>query len=517
MAFSYVFTLFMFFGSLFGAGNDLLDYVPAEAYWKFEATPLTFEKMADEVLLADPAAAVNLARVFEKSAGADRDRLALALIDQGESARAELDRLSRSADAELAARANACLQAIDKAPKAQGVRRLMAIRTLGALGKNQAIPLLQPLLKSKEPFVSEYAAEAIASLQAKPPPTRPTAPGRDLDIWRAPSDCRAVAHIAPTVTAPELADRVLGAMTMPRGMDRADAIDGLTFSLVEIADRFGNMRFDSITLAGSADLGENAGYVLAVLRGRYDHATVNRTLSDYQTAFNDFAGGRIYVPGGMAIYAPSDDLLIFAASPRGASPAQAVITAARSAPASRPATTPAAVDPKSIPLTRPCRTEPDGSQLGDSADMVSLIALVDTTQPVWVVARGSEAWHKFPILAGLQTLTLTGRPTHDTPLELKVDARLTDAAAARDAAAALTALLPPKAPAPSTQAGTADMQASSSPSPLLDALSAALAAKALNVDADRVNDTATFTLTRADIMRLLLASLDRSRLPKERN
>ncbi len=207
MAFSYVFTLFMFLGGLFGSGNDLLDYIPAEAYWRLKSVQMTYANMADEARSADPAAAVNLARVFETSSGEDRDRLALALIDQGESARAELDRLSRSADADLAARAKACLAAIDQAPKARAVRRLMAIRTLGGLGKKDAIPLLQPLLNSKEPFVAAYATEAIASLDGKPAPLRSFPPALKGDVWRLPGECRAVAQIAPKVTGPELADR----------------------------------------------------------------------------------------------------------------------------------------------------------------------------------------------------------------------------------------------------------------------------------------------------------------------
>jgi hypothetical protein len=515
MAFSYVFTLFMFFGGLFGAGNDLLDYIPAEAYWKLKAAQLTFASMADEVRLADPAAAVNLARAFESSTGADRDRLALALIDQGESARPELDRLARSADAELAARAKDCIEAINKAPKERGVRRLMAIRTLGGLGKNEAIPLLQPLLKSREPFVAAYAAEAIASLEGKPALLRPLPPALKDDIWRLPADCRAVAQIAPKVFGPEMADRVLTVMKLPQGVDRDEAIAGLTFTLAQIADHFGDVRFDGITLGGSGDLNENAGYLIAILRGQYDHATVNRILSDDHTPFNDFADGRIYVPGGMARFAPSDNLLIFAASPNGTPPVQAVVAAARSAPATQPATTQTADGNLSgPPTTNPAPNEPDAnSQLQASADMVKLIGSVDTTQPVWLAVKSGEAWRNIPGLAGLETLTLTGRPTRDTPLELHLEAKLADAAAARDAAA-VTGLLP-QPPGANRQGGAAEPPASASP--ILDALYAALAVKTLNVEGDRVHAAATVTLTRAGVLRLMLSGMDRPREHKAEN
>jgi hypothetical protein len=512
MAFSYVFTLFMFFGGLFGAGNDLLDYIPAEAYWKLKATPMTYSSMADEVRLADPAAAVNLAKAFENSTGADRDRLALVLIDQGEAARAELDRLSRSADTDLAARARTCIVAMDKAPKERSVRRLMAIRTLGALGKKDAIPLLQPLMKSREPFMAAYAAEAIATLEGKPALLRPLPPALKDDIWRLPADCRAVAQVAPKVFSPEVADSVLTVMTLPQELDRNDAIAGLTFTLVQIADRFGNVRFDGITLAASGDLAENAGYFIAILRGHYDHATVNRILSDDRTPFNEFPGGRIYVPGGMAIFAPADDLLIFAAGPRGTPPVQAVITATQSVPATQSAKTKTAAEHGSqLPSTNPAPTETDAnSQLAASADMVKLIASVDTTQPVWLAVKSGDAWRNLRGLAPLETLTLTGRPARDTPLELHLEARLSNEGAARDVPTAVMALLP-RPPGANPQAGAAEQPASSLP--MLDALNVALAVKTMEVDGDRVHAVATFTMTRAGILRLLLTTMDR---PRER-
>ncbi len=148
-------------------------------------------------------------------------------------------------------------------------------------------------------------------------------------------------------------------MNLPAGMDRADATDGLTFTLVQIADRFGDMRFDGITAGALGDLGGNAGYLIAIMRGYYDHVTVNRVLSDAKTPFNDFPGGRIYVPGGMAIYAPCDDLLIFAASPTGTPPVQAVITTAGSAAATA---SPVVKGARPAPGNEPC-TECGGGQL----------------------------------------------------------------------------------------------------------------------------------------------------------
>ena len=296
-------------------------------------------------------------------------------------------------------------------------------------------------------------------------------------------------------------------MNLPQGMDRSEAIDGLTFTLVQIADRFGNIRFDGITLAGSQDLSENAGYVLAILRGHYDHATLNRTLSDDNTPFNEFAGSRIYVPGSIAIYAPSDDTLIFAASPKGTPPVQAVITAARPAPTSQPATkgTAGEENGRARP-TGPAPDEPVDPRLETSADMVSLITSLDTTQPLWLAVKAVGGRRSVPGLAALDRLTLNGRPARDTPLELHLEAKLADPAAAKGAAAAITALLPPKTPGATTQALAGERPASS---PLVDTITAALAVKAVNVDGDRVTAAATFTLTRADILRMLLTSMDR--------
>ena len=73
----------------------------------------------------------------------------------------------------------------------------MAIRTLGEAKAADAIPTLQALLTSKEPFVAEYAARTPAEIQKRPLPAIPRQPISD-DLKILPPDTGIVGHFSGT-------------------------------------------------------------------------------------------------------------------------------------------------------------------------------------------------------------------------------------------------------------------------------------------------------------------------------
>src|SRR5207253_10196799 len=97
-----------------GGANDLLDMVHTDSYWKAKQVTVSVEQLIADATAGAPA----------------------------------------NADAAT--------------PQAASVRRLMAIRTLGEMKKDEGLATLQSLVDSKEPFVGDYAKSAIASIQGKP-------------------------------------------------------------------------------------------------------------------------------------------------------------------------------------------------------------------------------------------------------------------------------------------------------------------------------------------------------------
>src|SRR2546421_8733531 len=105
-------SFFLLFTMLLGgaSGNDLLDLIPTDSYWKSKEVELT----APNIMV-------------------------------------ELNSIKA-----------------DDTSKATAVRRLMAIRALGELKSADALPSLKTQLDSKEMFVADYAQRAIDAIESKP-------------------------------------------------------------------------------------------------------------------------------------------------------------------------------------------------------------------------------------------------------------------------------------------------------------------------------------------------------------
>lgn len=261
-----------------GGGNDLLDYMPTDAYWRIKGVAVTVERMVAE----------------------------LATGETGERA------------------------------EAKAVRRLMALRTLGELKKAEALPALRPLLESKGLFVADYARQAIAAIEGKPSARpRPT----EADLWKdlclLPARCGIVAQARPPAGGPVAFEKALkdAASMLPPELDRGAALDEWTKTLLAVAERVGNVRLDCVTFGVAENLGDRSGFFIAVGRGLYDAEALRAALRQSgATAIQSDGMDVLAFPMGnhLAFIPCSNDRLVYAVGPtEGEIPTKGLVAAIR--------------------------------------------------------------------------------------------------------------------------------------------------------------------------------------------
>ena len=198
-----------------GGGNDLLDYMPADAYWRIKGVTVTVERMVAELATAEP----------------------------GDGA------------------------------QAKAVRRLMALRALGELKEAEALPALRPLLESKDLFVADYARQAIAAIEGKPSVRpRPAEAALWKDLCLLPARCSIVGQARPPAGGPVAFDKLLkdAETVLPPMPDPGAALHEWAKVLVTVAERVGNVRLDGATVGVGEKPGDRTGSLVAIGRGLYD-------------------------------------------------------------------------------------------------------------------------------------------------------------------------------------------------------------------------------------------------------
>lgn len=243
-----------------GPGNDLLSFIPTDAYWKAKDVQVTPANMMLELNSIKP----------------------------------------------------------DDTTKPIAVRRLMAIRALGELKSADAINSLNSQLDSKQMFVADYAQRAIDSIQGKPPKAdyllSPAAMKKDL--YMLPDQCAAVGQIRfRPGGAIDLKKLLPQNPDDPSAADQKSKVDDFVSGLIQAAESTGNVRIDGLTIALSDAIGPNQGFFVMFIRGQYDHKAAidtiksnmpnSKTVGDLEFLTNDQFG----------VCAPSDDLFIMASGP----------------------------------------------------------------------------------------------------------------------------------------------------------------------------------------------------------
>jgi hypothetical protein len=180
-----------------------------------------------------------------------------------------------------------------------------------------------------------------------------------------------------------------------------------------MAERNGDIRFESVTFALANQVGGNTGWGVIVFRGAYDSAALSAAMPQYMKP-RDVNGTKVFlnrVGTNFAVIPASDQRLIFIAGAR----------------------------PDLLPIESITRAIKTGK--GNFADDIALNKItrtVDTDSPLWAAVDVGDCYRQAPVLANMQSLALVG--THNGKgLALRALGACADAQQAQSASGALSA------------------------------------------------------------------------------
>jgi hypothetical protein len=230
--------------------------------------------------------------------------------------------------------------------------------------------------------VADYAARALALIEGKPLPVRgASAEALKVDLSLLPANCGAVAQVSFAGAGVVSIDQVAKDVPMPPGQDRGAMLDAMAAGVIGVAEQVGNVRIEAVTLGVADDVGEREGFVVAVVRGRWDADAVRAYVRPMFPTWKDVDGVEVAMPHRTAALAmPSDDRLIAMAGPTEEKmPVKAVLASARA----------------------------NKGPLMTNAEMAKLIGAVDPRAAAWAVCRVTPAYRAAPVLGQFETLSMT--------------------------------------------------------------------------------------------------------------
>jgi HEAT repeat protein len=182
-----------------------------------------------------------------------------------------IDQLRKAADgpdAEIADRAETLIKQLSGGLFTTAERRLMAIRTLGELKQREALPHLEKLLESKEPFIAEYSTAAIAAIEGKSfKRPRPTQKQRDEDLYLMPKECVFVLQAGADERINISWDQILRLLAqIPNGQERNAAVAKYEKAFRTLLGRAGNVRIDLATVCVAGQIFADNGLCRRALR-----------------------------------------------------------------------------------------------------------------------------------------------------------------------------------------------------------------------------------------------------------
>ncbi len=402
-----------------GGGADLLDYIPTDVFWRDQNTAVTVDDMA-AALKTEPVADASDS-ISNLGASDPQARLAAVekLMKLGPGVIPQLREAESSPSAEVAQRAHAIAAELAAAKKKNDVRRLMAIRALGEIKDPRGLPILKLLTDSRDDFVADYVRSAVAAINdgastqravtmpsdTQPATTRAAAPNPDL--WLLPAGCRAVMQIRPRGHGPIDLRRAAAGLLVRSNQTPQEVIEQMGRLALSVAERVGNIRLQSLTAGVSGDIGDKSGFAVLVGSGQFDSHAVASIAHTEKVPFKVVNGFEVFQPDGESMFfMPSDNRIVFCASPAGENDSlTAMIAAVRTGE----------------------------GDLRRTEEMVKLIDSIDITRPAWAVAQITDSYRQVPSLQWFQSITLVGEPTGDG-LHLVVRGQTKDAESARGAA-----------------------------------------------------------------------------------
>jgi len=366
---------------LHGGGGDLLDAVATDAYWKLKGLAPDAPTL---LAMAEPPATADVAPLLRDLAADDfatRDAVARQIAALGPAALPQLRAATRHADPEVANSARRLVEQVMAAARTAAVRRLMAIRTLGEMRARDALPLLRRLHDAPEPFVAEYADRALARIEGRAPASRPAADFR-ADIDLLPARCGIVGQLSLHGDAPVRINAATAGMKLLGKNDPAELLDRLNGDLVAIAEQYGNVRPEAITVALSDDFNGIGGFGVLLVRGRFDRPAIEQALAAAKVEVAEVDHVRVHKLANEArLFFLSADVVAIVGG-----------------------TGDAALQPL-LDLTATART--GRGKLADDRDMAALIATVDRSRAGWAAIRVNDNFRANSFLKPFDHVTAT--------------------------------------------------------------------------------------------------------------
>jgi hypothetical protein len=398
-----------------GGGNELLDYLPANAYWKAKGVPVTAERLLDELRAPAPPDVAALVRDLGAERHQTREEATRKLQALGAAAAPALRKAADSDDPEVRTRAGEILKALQGGgPQAQFVRRLMAIRTLGELRKPDALPALRPLLESKELFVADYARRAIAAIEGKPTAqprvAKETLQTLQADLCLLPASCAIVAQCTAMPGGPVDFEKMIKE-TMAATVDLPappNLIEEVTKGIITAAEKVGNVRLDHATIGVAGDVGPQKGFIVVIARGLYDAEAAKAALKEQGVTSEDLDGITVFSPAKESKLIPcSNDRFVLAAGP----------------------------GPDDIPTKElAAAIKANRNEPAFHAKLAEMIKGIELGSPMWMAVRMTDAYRQGPVLAPFESAVLTSQRNQEGALAARLVAQGKDAAAVKAAA-----------------------------------------------------------------------------------
>jgi hypothetical protein len=193
--------------------------------------------------------------------------------------------------------------------KAQEVKKLLAMRALGALGDKAALPALEKAAAEKALFFDDYASAAIAAIEGKEYTTAgASADDLKADLALLPEGIGLVMQAQLDGGGKMDLRKVVGEAlkAMPDAPQPDEVLKQVNGELGKIAGKIGNVRIDAVTFGLSADVGNDAGFAVVIARGKYDHRALESFLAEQRNTANHQIGGTMFlgIGGDNAALAP---------------------------------------------------------------------------------------------------------------------------------------------------------------------------------------------------------------------
>ena len=297
---------------ILGGGRDLASLVSPGHYWESKGVSVSVEQLSHELDPIKPGDISKYLADLDAGDPAVRQTAAVEIFKMGPAALSALTETVNSGSPEASERAASLQVQIRAASKPLFVRRLMAVRTLGEMKDARALPILRPLLNSTEMFESEYARQAIATIEGKAcPPRTATAAERAADLALLPARLDTVIQIAPSLGAVFSLEKLIALLPFDQTR-KAQAGSELNSTLLETLNIAGNVRIDAITVGiYPAPPGVPGNYIV-VVRGQFDATALCAALGRVAPDSELIDGVRVFhIDEDAALLVPSDRRIVY--------------------------------------------------------------------------------------------------------------------------------------------------------------------------------------------------------------